>query len=342
MEPLFHIEKDKIDEKRVFARCDFDVPFNETGGITSTLRIDRCIPTIKFLLDYKCGVVLATKLGRPEKEMLSTLLIKDYLSQSLGVKVDYVDDYPGTRAHDAIKNLQFGSVLLLENVRSYDVEKNKDDDFAAEFVKDFDLYVNDAFAMCHRNETSITTLPRYLSPYAGINLEKEIEVLSKVMEKPDRPLTLVVGGAKIESKLPVIKEFLDKANNILIGGKVGKENPTIFADYENVFVATIDDSGFDISEVSIAAFQEKIMLSKTVVLAGPMGRFENPNYEGGTKAIAQSVIDSGAYSVTGGGDTIAALDRFFLTDKFSFVSTGGGAMLEFLAGNRLPGIEALG
>lgn len=342
MEPLFHIEKDKIDEKKAFVRCDFDVPFDGVGGITSTLRIDRCIPTIKFLLDYKCGVVLATKLGRPEKEMLSTLLIKDYLSQALGIKVEYVEDYPGTRAHDAIKNVHFGSALLLENVRSYDVEKNRDDDFAAEFVKDFDLYVNEAFAVCHRDETSVTTIPRYLSPYAGINLEKEIDTLSKVMQNPDRPLTLIVGGAKIESKLPVIEEFLDKADNILIGGKVGKENPTMFADSENVFVATTDDTGFDISEVSIAAFQEKITLSKTVIFAGPMGKFENPNYEKGTKAIAQSIVDSGVYSVAGGGDTIAALDRFYLTNKFSFVSTGGGAMLEFLAGNKLPGLEALG
>ncbi|MFH2109298.1 MAG: phosphoglycerate kinase, partial [Patescibacteria group bacterium] len=220
--------------------------------------------------------------------------------------------------------------------------------FAQKFSSNFDFYVNEAFAMCHDSDTSVALLPKYLTSYAGFNLQKEVEVLSTVLKNPQRPLILIVGGAKIESKLPIITSFLDKADKIIIGGKLAQsQEAQKFANNPKVFLATCDSSGFDISQGSVGEILSNLSnLSKeggkgTIVWAGPVGKFEEKEHENGTKMVAQALANSSAYKIAGGGDTITAINKFGLATKFDFLSTGGGAMLQFINGKILLGLKVL-
>lgn len=346
--------------KRVLVRCDFNIPLNEKGKIEDDFRIKQTIPTIEYLIKNEAKVILMSHLGNDK----NLAIIKKRLKKYLGSK----------------------EFTLLENLRLNKGEKENDDKFARELAKLGDIYINDAFGVCHRAHASVVGVPKYLPSGAGLLLEKEIKILSKSLEKPWRPLVAVIGGAKIASKIKVIKHFLEKADHLLIGGKVanailivkgicvGKPWPGEEAAEEikkfNLTstklhlpidaVASPDETGqfyvretapakvrkdeklLDIGPETIKMFSKIIKDAKMIIWSGPLGRFEEPLFEKGTKEIAEKIAKNHqAFKVAGGGDTIFALAKFGLRDKFDHVSTGGGAMLEFLSGEELPGLKAL-
>ena len=231
-------------------------------------------------------------------------------------------------------------VNLLENLRFWPEEEENNQDFAKTLASFGDAYVNECFAASHRSHASIASIPKFLPAFAGFNLIKEIEELGKILQSPARPLVAIIGGAKLETKLPVIYNLAKVADRVLVGGRLMFEADRRSLP-ENVVLAHDDIDAKDIGEGSVQIFREVINQAKMIVWNGPMGVFEEPKYINGTRQLANSVIASGAYSVVGGGDTISALNKFGLTDKIDFISTGGGAMLEFLAGKTLPGIEVL-
>jgi phosphoglycerate kinase len=224
----------------------------------------------------------------------------------------------------------------LENLRFWPEEEANDENFARKLAGLADVYVNEAFAASHRKHASIVGIPQYLPSAFGFHFLEEVEVLDKVRSNPARPATLILGGAK-EDKLDRIKEFSAWADQVLIGGKL----PKFIRSFGKVVVAQLTGNGKDISPESAEEFKKIISLSKTVVWAGPMGVYEEGENAHGTREVAQAVVDSGAYSVVGGGDTEAALSKLGFNGKMSYISTGGGAMLEFLANGILPGIEAI-
>jgi len=234
---------------------------------------------------------------------------------------------------------------MLENLRFDPREESNDEEFACQLSKLADLFVNDSFATCHRPHASMVGIPKFLPSYAGLQLEKEVEVLSKVMTNPKRPLAVLIGGAKLETKVPVIDNFLGKAETILVGGKIGFD-PSV-EKYGHTpldpVVLPVDFIGDkrDIGPETVKVFADIIQTAATIIWNGPMGMFEDPAYKEGTENIARAVVSSNAYKVVGGGDTVEVLRTLALLDKMDFVSTGGGAMLEFLSGKTLPGISSL-
>ena len=203
-----------------------------------------------------------------------------------------------------------------------------------------DIYINDAFGVCHRKHASVVGIPKYLPSGAGFLLEKEIKVLSKVLKDPEHPLVAIIGGIKIESKAKVIEQFLEKADYVLIGGRISEQ---IRNKSDKLYIPVDSKNGFDIGPKTIRIFSEIIKKARTILWAGPVGKFEIPLYEKGTKQIAEEISKNDkAFKIAGGGDTIFALTKWGLRDKFDHVSTGGGAMLQFLSGEELPGLKALG
>lgn len=308
--------------KKVFMRTDLDVPllrqgFGGQAVISEPFRIERQKPTLHFLLDHGASVVLAAHISAiPSFEP-----IKPQLEQLLDV--------------------QFGDrVTLLENVRSNPGEEANDEAFARELVQGCDLYVNNAFAVCHRAHASVVAAAKLLPAYAGLLIAEETKELTRVVDAPAEGKLIFMGGAKVETKMPTIQYLLDKAETIAIGGKIANE---ITSPDPRLHLPT-DFGGekMDIGPKTAEMFAVLARGAKLIVWNGPMGKFEEPQFMMGTKAVAEAIVNSGAWTVIGGGDTIAAVSQLGLLEKFSFVSTGGGAMLAFLAGQRLPGLDALG
>ena len=307
---------------KVLVRCDLDVPVVD-GKVVDTFRLKACLDTLKFIIAAKAIPVILGSLGRPDgvDESLSTKHLKSFFDDGLG-----------------------GSYELLENCRFDPREKLGDMGYAKELVEKSGatLFVNESFGMNHRAYTSIVTLPKLLPSYAGFTLHNEVLNLSKVIKSPARPLVAIIGGAKLESKKPIVTKFVEIADYVLVGGKIGLEWDTYVP--QNLFLPLdySDETKKDIGIKTAEAYTKLIKRSATVVWAGPLGFFEDGNYCLGTNSIAQAVTSSSAFSVAGGGDTIHALTKSGLLGKFSFVSTGGGAMLEFLIHGNLPGLLALG
>lgn len=302
-----------VKSKRVLIRCDFNIPLDEEENITDDFRIKQTIPTIEYLLENEAKVILMSHLTGDR----GLFVIEERLKKYLGSK----------------------EFTLLENLRFNRGEEENDDNFAKELAKLGDIYINDAFGVCHRKHASVVGVPRYLPSGAGFLLEKEIEVLSKVLKDPERPLVVIIGGVKIESKAKVIEQFLEKADHVLIGGKMAEQ---IKNESNKLYIPVDDRDGFDIGPRTIKIFSEIIKKAKTILWAGPLGKFEDPAYEQGTKKVAKLIVENNqAFKVVGGGDTIFALTKFGLRDKFDHISTGGGAMLQFLSGEELPGLRAL-
>ncbi|MDP2910648.1 MAG: phosphoglycerate kinase [bacterium] len=303
-----------LKNKRVFVRCDFNVPLDSKGSVVDDFRIQQTIPTLKYLQDKGARLVLASHRSDDQNLTSAWLRLKKYLD---------------------LKEAEF-----LDNLRLNKGEEENDDNFAKELAGRAEIYINDAFGVCHRAHASVVGVPKYLPSGAGFLLEKEITALSQVLEKPETPLVVIIGGAKIESKAKVIDNFLDKADQVLIGGKI---NQAVKINSSKLCFAIDDNKGFDIGPETIKMFSDIIKKAKTIVWAGPLGRFEDPLYEKGTEKIAQEITkNKKAFKVAGGGDTTFALVKFGLRDKFDHVSTGGGAMLSFLSGEELPGLKALG
>lgn len=384
--------------KRALIRVDFNVPLNkETLTITDNTRIKAAIPTIKKVLSQGGSVVLISHMGRPKNIPENRFSLKNIISEIenlLGQSIDFASDCIGNRAFEKSANLKSGEVLLLENLRFHAREKKGDVEFAKMLAKHGDVYINDAFGTAHRAHASTTTIAQFFpnDKMFGYLIENEIISVDKVLNSTEKPLTAIVGGAKVSSKITIITKLLDKVDNLIIGGgmaytfvkaeggKVG--NSLVEDDFLETAKQIIEDAkikgvnllipidtvvadefsndanikvcltkeipdgwmGLDIAEKSIKTFKNIIESSKLILWNGPMGVFEMKKFQNGTKSIALSVAkatSNGAFSLIGGGDSVAAVNKFGLADKVSHVSTGGGAMLEYLEGKLLPGIEAI-
>ena len=382
-------------EKKVFVRVDFNVPFDDAGRISDNSRIVAALPTIKYILSSGGSCILASHLGRPKgktKDLSLSKLVPE-LEKLLSTKVLFSDDCIGEKTESQCSRLKPGEVILLENLRFYKEETNADESFAKKLSNLAEIYVNDAYGTTHREHASTSTMAKFFdlkSP--GILLENEIASLKKLMDNPSGPVTAIIGGAKVSSKISVIANMLDVVDNLIIGGGMaytfiknngGAIGDSIFekdklndcseiislAEQKNVNVFLPEDvvasnkfsneglkkavniynipkgwQGLDIGPLTISKFEKIVTESKTILWNGPMGVFEMPSFEQGTLAIAKSVAkatSNGAFSLIGGGDSVAAIKKFNLQEEVSFISTGGGAMLESLEGKILPGIKAL-
>lgn len=309
---------------RVFVRCDIDVPI-ENGKIGETFRLDNLLETLRFIIGKGGLPLIAGHIDKPEghfEEKFSTKHLLPYFNKKLGEN----------------------SFELLENLRFDTREEGNDTEYSKELASKAEIYVNESFATCHREHASIVGLPKILPSYAGLRLQKEINALDQILKSPEKPLVVIIGGAKLESKMPVIDKFLVLADvillNSLLSANWSKEIP-----HNLVLSCNKDKSGMDIDKDTIENYIRILQSARTILWAGPLGVYEKEEFIQGTREIAKEVSkltqENSVYSVIGGGDTITALDKLGLLDKFSFVSTGGGAMLQYLADGTLPGIEAL-
>jgi phosphoglycerate kinase len=306
---------------RVLVRLDLDVPI-KNGAVLEPYRLESALPTLQFLKQKGAKIIIAGHMGKPGGKVvpeLSTTHLKPFFDEHLGK-----DNYE-----------------LLENLRFDPGEEENNPKFSEHLASMADAYVNESFATCHREHASIVGVPQLLPSFAGMRLIQEVDTLSKVLKNPKKPLIAVVGGAKLESKRPVIDKFLNIADAVLVGGKIGLN----WADEvpDNLFLP-IDyaEQNKDIGPSTIAGFKEILSCAGTVIWAGPLGLFEEDKFFTGTKTIAEFVASGSSYKIAGGGDTIAALDKAGVLEKFDFISTGGGAMLDFLVKGNLPGLKVLG
>lgn len=343
--------------KRVFVRADLDVSIGTTNDERLTTnansdgatRLTNLKPTIDYLVEKGAKqVIIAGHIDRPQgpDPSKSTKQLLEVLEKILGREMAFserltVDSLQSTKESGISGQL---SVVLLENLRFWPGETENDPGFAKILAKLADVYVNEAFGNSHREHASMAALPMLLPRAAGLHLEKEVEVMTKLLQTPQRPFVSVVGGAKIETKLPVIQNLAKISHHVLVGGELPKEydeSKIMNQELRNkIVVAKLTDDGFDIDLESAHTFVRFIKEAKTIVWNGPMGLFEE-GHDLGSKAVAAAILESSAYSVVGGGETTQFLEKHNLLWRFSFVSAGGGAMLEFLAGKELPGIKAL-
>ncbi|MCW4470395.1 phosphoglycerate kinase [Flavobacterium sp. MFBS3-15] len=382
--------------KKAVIRVDFNVPLDEDFNVTDDTRIEAAKPTIDKILKDGGSMILMSHLGRPkgkeDKYSLKHIVAKT--SEILGVEVKFVDDCIGDKVTQAAAGLKPGEVLLLENLRFYKEEEAGDEGFAEKLSKLGDVYVNDAFGTAHRAHASTTIIANYFpeNKVFGTLLAKEIESLDKVLKNSEKPVTAVLGGSKVSSKITVIENILDKVDHLIIGGGMtftfvkaqgGKIGDSICEDDKqelaldilkqakekgvqvHIPVDVIAADGFkndantkvvDVNEIpdgwqgldagpkSLENFKKVILESKTILWNGPLGVFEMENFAKGTITLGNFIAEAtekGAFSLVGGGDSVAAVKQFGLEPKMSYVSTGGGAMLEMLEGKTLPGIAAI-
>jgi phosphoglycerate kinase len=385
-----------FNNKKALIRVDFNVPLDENFKVTDATRIEAAKPTIDKILADGGSVILMSHLGRPKgKESNYSLKhILNKTSEVLGQEVKFAEDCVGEVAETAAKDLKPGEILLLENLRFYGEEEAGDVDFAKKLASLGDIYVNDAFGTAHRAHASTTIIAQFFpnDKCFGTLLAKEIESLNKVLKDSEKPVTAVLGGSKVSSKITVIENILDKVDHLIIGGGMtftfikaqgGKIGDSICEDDKmdlaleilekakaknvqihipvdviaaNAFsndaatqvvnVNEIPDGwqGLDAGPESLERFKKVILESKTILWNGPLGVFEMEKFAKGTIALGEFIAEAtekGAFSLVGGGDSVAAVKQFGLEPKMSYVSTGGGAMLEMLEGKSLPGIDAI-
>jgi len=376
-----------VKNKKVLLRADFNVDLDENGKILSDFRIRAVLPTIDYLFQNGASrIIIISHLGKPKAgdEKLTLKPVGEKLQQLLGKPVVFLDDCRGEKIKKAIGEAANSSTILLENLRFYPEEENNDNNFAKELASLADIYVNDAFGVCHRLNASVAAVTKFLPSFAGLLLKKEIENLNKVMAGFERPLVLILGGAKISTKLPLIKKFLGMADYVILGGalastvlkawdfevgeslvetrmlkeagSLGSNRAELLMPGDFLVADSFEGKVFkkrimgevkeneiilDIGDDSIRTFNQIIKEAKTIVWNGAMGYFENPLFKNGTEEIAKSISQASAFSVVGGGETLIVLEKMNLMEKISFVSTGGGAMLQFLSGEEMPGLLAL-
>ena len=391
------IDQINFEGKKALVRVDFNVPLGENLEITDDTRICAALPTIKKILDDGGAVILMSHLGRPKKgpeDKFSLKHIVSHLSDKLGCPVKYINDCIGDEVTSEADKLKSGDVLLLENLRFYDEEKAGDKTFAEKLSKLADIYVNDAFGTAHRAHASTAVIADFVgnNKCFGYVMANEINNLEKVVNEGERPITAIMGGAKVSSKITIITKLMDKVDKIIIGGgmsytfakamggsvgaslvendkldlalsliaeakekgvelliPVDSLNADAFSNDANTAVSDIDKveegwMGLDISDKTKSLYREAILSSKTILWNGPMGVFEMDKFAEGTKFVANAIADAtaqGSFSLVGGGDSVAAVKKFNMQDKVSYVSTGGGAMLEYLEGKELPGVKAI-
>lgn len=383
--------------KKALIRVDFNVPLDADLNVTDDNRIEAAKPTIIKILEDGGSAVLMSHLGRPDGKVNPDLSLKhicNKASEVLGIRVKFVEESTGPIAEKAVAELKSGEVLLLENLRFHAEEEKGDKNFAEQLSKLGDIYVNDAFGTAHRAHASTTIVAQFFPEKKcfGFLLAKEIEAIEKVMRTGEKPVTAILGGAKVSSKITIIENILDKVDHLIIGGgmtytfvkaKGGKVGDSICEDdkmelaleiltlakkkgvevHIPVDVLAADDfsnnaktkvvnsdeipdgwQGLDAGPKTLEIFKEVILKSKTILWNGPIGVFEMENFAKGTIAIGNFIDEAtqkGAFSLVGGGDSVAAVKQFGFENKVSYVSTGGGAMLESLEGKTLPGIAAI-
>ena len=380
-------------DKKILLRLDLNVPIVK-GKIIDTTRIDKILPTLKFLNKQKAKIIILSHIGRPKGKILRELSLKpicENLQDQLGLDVRLI-----TQNINQIQNKYFfdnfdEEILMLENIRFYEEEEKNDTNFSKHLASLADLYVNDAFSCSHRAHASISKITEFLPSFAGLQLETEINALKKVTSEIKRPVTCIIGGSKISTKINLIKNLIPKFDNIIVvggmannilsykGNLIGKsiKEENCEKEIENIFKnsndhscsiiypkdvkigksmddksqikdlteISADDFILDIGPKTLKEIEDIIENSKTVLWNGPAGYFENPNFALGSYEIAKMIIkknkDNSIFSVAGGGDTIAVLNQINAISDFNFVSTAGGAFLEYLEGKELPGIKAL-
>lgn len=383
--------------KKALVRVDFNVPLDENHNITDDTRIRAALPTIEKILSDNGSVILMSHLGRPKngpEEKFSLKHLVRHLSELLNRTVQFADNCVGEAAESAAGQLQPGDVLLLENLRFHPEETAGDKAFSKQLASLGDVYVNDAFGTAHRAHASTTVVAESFpeNKMFGRLLAKEIESVDKVMTSAERPLTAIMGGAKVSSKISIITNLLDSVDNIVIGGGMSYTfakalggsvgNSLVEDDFLETAKQILEDArqkgvkillpqdtvagdafdneankqtcrtdsipdgwlGLDIGPETEKEYAQVINESKTILWNGPMGVFEMSSFQQGTKSVALSIAEataSGAFSLIGGGDSVAAINKFELADQVSYVSTGGGALLEYMEGKELPGIKAI-
>jgi len=333
--------------KKVLIRCDFNVPLGDQGEILDDFRIKSTLPTIEYLMKESAKIILMSHLGRPEGKAVAELKltpIQKLLEKYLNLPVRKSKDCIGKETEELVNEMKTGEVLLLENLRFHKEEEENDDNFTKDLVKLGDIYINDAFANCHRAHASMVGIPKYLPAAAGLLLEKEIKTLENFIRNPQKPLISIIGGKKVETKTKLIDAVSEISDWVLISGLIEKDlkEKNIKLKYPSKIISPIDSvNTFDIGPETIKIFQEKIIQAKTIFWNGPFGKIEEEKYRKGTKAIVETIIKSGAFSVVGGGETVEFINQMGLIDKFSHVSTGGGALLDFVCDGQLVAIEAL-
>ncbi len=335
-----------VENKKVLVRCDFNVPIDKRGNILDDFRIKKTLPTIQYLVSQGAKIILMSHLGEPEGQIIPTLTldkVKEKLEKLLGISILKTGNCVGPEVENQVAQLKSGEILLLENLRFHKEETDNDLGFAKKLARLGEIYINDAFSDSHRAHASIVGIPTFLPSGAGLLLENEIANLDKVLKNPTHPLVALIGGIKVGTKAKFIENISRLADTVIVGGLIKKElaNKHYNIIY-NVIVGPNDNlEALDIDKKTIKLFQEKIKSAKTIVWNGPFGKFEEKKYAKGTLAIAKAIIKSKAFSVVGGGDTIEFLTKQRMLKKFSYVSTGGGAMLDYLSGEELPGLKAL-
>ncbi|MCX6810702.1 MAG: phosphoglycerate kinase [Candidatus Berkelbacteria bacterium] len=365
------IKDAKLEDKTVFLRVDWNVPLKD-GEIANDNRIRATIPTIEYLQSKNCKIIIGTHLGRPDGEAvqsLSTKILAKRFSQLHSGKVIATDYVIESAVKAQVEKLEPKDILVLGNLRWYKEEEENNLSFTKILASYADIYINDAFAVSHRAHASIEGITNFLPSYAGLLLEKEIRMLSTLSQNPRHPFIIVLGGAKIKDKLGLIKQFAGPADNILVGGAIantlrfyrgddiGKNSKIendIESNVEEIFKISgekmilpidgkiKDQNTLDIGPKTIEKFKEIIAGAKTIFWNGNMGFSEDENYQTGTMKIAEAIRANQYTKIVAGGDTVGFLDSHKMLDKFTFVSTGGGAALEFLAGIELPGLKVLG
>ena len=398
LKTLEKINPKKFYQKRVLVRVDFNVAINK-GKITEDFRIKASLPTIEFLRKQRAKIILISHLGEPipfkslfdsknintENQEFSLRPVAKYLGKLLKKRIKFAPDCIGDKVKKEISKMKSGEILVLENVRFYKEEEENSEEFAKKLSENVDYFINDAFAVCHRNHASVVAITKYLPSSAGFLLAKEVEILNKAYSHPQKPLCIVMGGSKMSTKIKLILRFFDKADHILIGGAlantllgakgfaIGKSKSEInmtdglsgidltstkfHLPIDTVVAKEISDKAkikikgagniendeliLDLGPDTIRLFNSIINESKMVIWNGPLGLFEIKKFARGTNEFAKNLVKTKSFTILGGGDTIAAVDKLKILNKFDFVSTGGGAMLDFLSGDKLPGIEAL-
>ncbi len=394
MAKIKHLDNNlKLEGKRVLLRVDFNVPLNN-GSITEDSRIQKVLPTIKFLIDNKAKIIILSHMGRPKGKIVSDLTLKPIakkLSDLLGQNIIFINEIIGAKVVEKSKNIKNGEILLLENLRFNKDEESNSKQFAKELSKIGDIYVNEAFSCSHRAHASVSEITNHINSYAGKQLIREINTIKMLTEDASKPLSCIIGGSKISTKIGVLNNLIRKMDNIIIVGamannfikykkyNIGKsifekntesliekilkeanehkckiiipDDVIVSKDYDSKGklknLDKIDNSDLilDIGNKTIDTIFKIIDDSKTILWNGPAGYFELDEFSKGTAKIAEKISSNtkkkSLTSVAGGGDTVAAINKFNFSNGFTYISTAGGAFLELLEGKILPGIRAL-
>ncbi len=387
---MLNLKNIDLQGKKVIVRCDFNVALDEDGEISDDFRIKKSIPTIEYLKDKADAVILISHLGHkpePFDPKFSLAKVAKRLSELMEQPINFLSDPIGPELNKKIDNSSKGQIFLLENLRFNKGEKDNDPEFAKKIASLGDVFVQDGFGVCHRFHASTYGVPQLLPSCPGFLLQEEMDVLDKALNNPAKPLVAIIGGVKISTKTKLIQKLLEKADNILVGGKIANSilvvkgfcikdkwteeedklmqlidmvdltNPKLHLPVDGLMalsdlsegylrvgaVGTVkkEEDIFDIGPETIEKYKDILKEAKTIIWNGPLGYYEDDDFRKGTNEILKAISESDAYSIMGGGDTADIIHQLKMEDSFDYISTGGGAMLDYISGEEMPGIEAL-